>query len=71
MYARKKINNERFTVRFCNTAKDLGFTHVGPFEKFLKQIPCEDIRIFVGPRHVKVNKLLDEISQFKTMDEQQ
>lgn len=64
MYTQKRINNARFTVRFCTTAKYLGFTTVGSFEKLLKQMQPQH-RLSIGFGHVRVATLLREIEEFK------
>lgn len=68
MYSKKNINNQRFTVRFCNVANYLGFKKVGSFEKLLKQMHSNN-KITFGPNHVRVYRLLREIDQFKRSEQ--
>lgn len=64
MYTQKRINNQRFTVRFCGIAKYLGFTRVGPFEKLLRQMHPQN-KLSMGNGYARVERLLREIEEFK------
>jgi len=69
MYTQKKINNQRFTVRFCTAANYLGYKRVGSFEKLLRQMhPTNKIYFLMGS--VRVGRLLNEIDSFKEGEEQ-
>jgi hypothetical protein len=63
MYTQQNINNQRFSIRFCNVAKYLGFKKVGPFEKLLRQMHPNN-KISFGPSHMRVGRLLKEITDY-------
>jgi len=67
MYTQHTINNQRFTIRFCNVAKYLGFKKVGPFEKLLRQMEPNN-KISFGPSHIRVYRLLKEITDYRKWD---
>jgi hypothetical protein len=69
MYTQKKINTQRFTVRFNTVANYLGFTRVGQFEKLLKQMhPSNKIHFTMG--YARVSALLNELEAFKKGEEE-
>lgn len=58
-----RITNSKFSIRFCNCAKALGFTTVGAFEKQLLRMPESNIKIDNLP--IRRGRLLEEIQSFK------
>jgi len=59
MHSHLKINNERFSVRFCFIMKGLGITTVGSAGKFLNKCnPCLKIQ------DTRVHHLLKEYKLF-------
>jgi hypothetical protein len=69
MYTQKTINNERFSVRFCAVAEYLNFKKVAGFEKLLKQMQ-PNARISFGVSHVRVGRLLEELEDFKSWEQE-
>ena len=67
MYTNMNINNQRFTIRFCNIAQYFGFTKVGGFEKLLLQMHSKNpnAKIYFAYGQVSITRLLDEIDAFK------
>ena len=69
MYTQKTINNERFSVRFCAVAEYLNFKKVAGFEKLLKQMHPNN-KITFGMSHVRVGRLLNELEDFKSWEQE-
>lgn len=58
-----RINNKRFSVRFCLAMENLGLTTVGQADSFLnKALP--NTKIGVGTSHVRVAILKRELESF-------
>ncbi len=58
-----KINNQRFSIRFCNLAKAYGFNTVGSFQKFLLNLN-PSIKTFDCRLYSYKNRCLAEIQDF-------
>lgn len=61
-----KINNQRFSIRFCTVAKTYGFKTLGRFERFLRQLESPNVKLYFSTTYVRAVKLLKEIEEFKT-----
>ena len=59
-----RITNSRFSIRFCNIARVLGYTTVGAFEKQLLRMP-KSSGLEVDDFLIKRGRLLEEIQSFK------
>lgn len=60
-----RINNERFSIRFCKIAENYGFKSIGKFEDFLINLKSPSVKLYFMDTQVRAARLLHEIEEFK------
>lgn len=67
-YRKKRINNERFSIRFCSIAEAHGFKSIGKFEDFLSQ--CNpSVKLYNHMSYERATRLVKELNHFKNIKE--
>lgn len=61
---RLRINNERFTIRFCTVAKTYGFKTVGSFKRFLDNLSSPHVKLYFNMSYVRAAFIIKELDQF-------
>lgn len=61
---RLRINNERFTIRFCIVAKTYGFKTVGSFKRFLDNLESPNVKLYFNMSHVRALFIIRELDEF-------
>jgi hypothetical protein len=62
---RLRINNYRFTIRFCTVARTYGFKTIGKFEKFLNGLESPHVKLYFGTTYMRASRLIRELEEFK------
>lgn len=59
------INNQRFSIRFCNVAKSYGFKTIGSFSKFLNNLQGPHVKLYYNTASIRASYLIKELEEFK------
>ena len=60
-----RINNYRFSVRFCTIAKTYGLKTVGGAIKFFNNLQNPNTKLYFGTTHIRASKLIKELKEFQ------
>ena len=62
---RLRINNSRFSIRFCTIARIYGFKTVGSFSKFLYSLESPNVKLYSHTSHIRASRLIKELEDFQ------
>ena len=61
--SKQRINNTRFSIRFCRVAEDFGLITVGQMKVFLLKAK-PNVRVGCGSSMIRLSKLRKELSGY-------